>query len=119
MTHEQLALDAATTTSGPGSRTDAAPGTFERLVTITDSSVITHLAYSPTHQVLRVRFTSGSLFEYAGVWPSDFAAIVSAHSVGAAFNARIRDRYPASRIAEVVDKHIPAKKARNASHRHA
>ena len=108
MTNEQLRLD----------NTTVVVPTFERVVEVNDSSVVQRLSYSPKRRVLRVLFASGSVFEYEEVWPADFADLASAYSVGQVFNERIRDRFPACRIAESVEKRIPAtKKARNSVHR--
>lgn len=72
---------------------------FPRTVEVHDSSAITHLAYDPSRKCLRVRFAqTASVWEYDHVWPSEFAQLVAAYSMGAAFNERIRNRKDARRI---------------------
>lgn len=70
-----------------------------RVVSVHDSNAILQLGYDPTHRILRIHFRqTDTTWEYAQVWPSEFAQLVAAYSVGAAFNERIRNTKPAQRI---------------------
>lgn len=72
---------------------------FSRVLTVRDSSAIEEIAWDPKTKRLRVYFAStATLWEYTGVYPSDFAALACAHSVGLVFNERIRLQYPATRV---------------------
>lgn len=65
-------------------------GMFTRVVRVTDSSNIVALAYDPTNDVMRVAFENGVTYEYQNVRADQFGLIVSADSVGTAFNRVIR-----------------------------
>lgn len=93
------------------------PVTYTRICDVTDSRVIEKVAYAPQEKRLRIWFTTPSVWEFDDVWPSDYAALVSAYSPGEVFNHRIRGRYPARRIKEIVDREIPVTKP--AVHGHA
>lgn len=89
------------------------PSGYSRVLTITDSGVISELAYDFSKKLLRVKFIrTDSVWEYEGVWPSDFARLACAYSVGEVFNEQIRNRYDCVRIDPVPVKKIPAKTAK-------
>lgn len=72
---------------------------FTIFVARSDSNVIDWLSYDHEARRMRVHFKStDSTWEYERVWPSDFASLVAAHSVGRAFNANIRGKYVEKRI---------------------
>ena len=48
---------------------------------------------------LTVEFHSGGVYEYYGVPPSEYAALLNASSHGKFFHARIKNRYRYRRIA--------------------
>jgi hypothetical protein len=58
------------------------------------SSAINSIGYSADTNVLEVEFVTGRVFQYFFVPAAQHEAFVSAESIGAHFNANIRDRYP-------------------------
>jgi len=58
-----------------------------------DSSAIASVGYSPDERVLEVEFQSGRVYQYLGVPAEEYAALMTAGSMGRHFNRRIRDRY--------------------------
>lgn len=68
-----------------------------RFLEVHDSSVIEYIGYHPNHRIMIVGFPK-SVWVYDQVWPSDFAALACAYSVGAVFNERIRNRKDAMRL---------------------
>lgn len=61
-----------------------------RIVTIDDSSHISQMSYDVDTQVMHVRFVSGMVYRYDKVNPSIFAVVVSADSIGVAFNELVK-----------------------------
>ena len=57
------------------------------------STVIADIIYEAERDLLVVTFTTGRIYEYRGVPADVAAALESAPSKGAFFNADIRDRY--------------------------
>lgn len=49
---------------------------------------------------LRVRFTSGLMYDYKGVSVEAFTRLRKSESVGAHFNAQVRDRYPTRKVTQ-------------------
>jgi hypothetical protein len=83
---------------------------FPRIVTFQDSSAIDFVAWDPNTRVMRVSFkTTQSVWDYYGVWPSDFSAVVAAHSPGEVLNKRIRNNFDARRIHPEPHKEVLAK----------
>ena len=73
--------------------------TFTREVTITDSTAIDRVWYSPSEHRLRIRFPiTQSIWEYEKIWPREFGQLVAAHSPGKYFNTRLRNREPRHRV---------------------
>lgn len=65
-----------------------------RSLSTPESRMIASITWDPNTRVMEVLFRANQRrYTYRGVWPSDFAALCSAHSVGRAFNERIRGRY--------------------------
>lgn len=64
-----------------------------------DSSVIKHFAYLVTDGSLYVRFASGAEYCYFDVSAEDMTALLSADSVGKAYNAVIRGKYTNMKVA--------------------
>lgn len=67
--------------------------------TFVESTSIRSLGYDASRRVLEVEFLTGAVYEYAGVPPRVFDALLCAHSVGATFNALVRGTYSWSRRA--------------------
>jgi hypothetical protein len=63
-----------------------------------ESSSLQSVGYDATNQVLEVQFRTGRVYRYLGVPPDVYTALMQASSLGAFFNARIRDHYPFERI---------------------
>lgn len=49
---------------------------------------------------LRVQFNNGLLYDYKGVSPEAFMRLRKSESVGAHFNAQIKDRYPTHKVTQ-------------------
>lgn len=64
-----------------------------------ESSSIAAVGFDPELSVLSIRFHSGGTYRYFGVPASVHAAFLAAESKGAFFQAEIRPRHPAERIA--------------------
>ena len=62
------------------------------------STVIRRFDYDPVSEALDVEFVSGRRYRYAGVPEAVAQAFREAFAKGRFFNARIRDRYPASEL---------------------
>lgn len=70
-----------------------------RICKVLDSTAISEFSYDFSRRTLRVTFIpTDSVWEYTGVYPSDFGRLCVAHQVGTEFNRIIRNRYPARRI---------------------
>ena len=63
------------------------------------SGNIRAVGYSKEHQILRVAFNNGSLYQYVNVIPDVYAQLVKADSIGSMFARTIRDFYQCIRIA--------------------
>jgi hypothetical protein len=57
------------------------------------SSAISSVGYDPDASVLEVEFSSGAVYDYYGVPPKVFHALMKAPSKGTFLSRRIRDRY--------------------------
>lgn len=63
------------------------------------SSNVSSARYNPTDSVLEVTFRDGHVYHYLSV-PSDvFEGMVTAPSAGRYLHAKVKKRYPASRVA--------------------
>ena len=58
-----------------------------------ESSAIRAIGYDAATGTLYVTFHNGDTYAYAGVPAREHRALVTAGSVGAYFNAHVRDRY--------------------------
>jgi KTSC domain len=63
-----------------------------------ESSVIRSVGYERETSTLEVEFHSDKVYRYFAVPHSVYDGLVSAPSVGAFFNQRVRDRYPEERV---------------------
>ena len=63
-----------------------------------NSSVILTVGYEARSATLEVKFRNGRLYEYFGVPPEEFQALLSADSVGKYFNEVIKPKYQAARV---------------------
>ncbi len=66
------------------------------------STSIRSLGYDATRRVLEVEFRRGAVYEYAGVPPRVFEALLTAESVGQTFMELVRDRYDYERVYDDV-----------------
>lgn len=73
------------------------PPTMGAPIAVTSSNVAT-VAYDASRQVLRVAFTNGSIYDYAGVPEAEADALVAAESVGRHLAHHIKPRFPATRM---------------------
>ena len=74
---------------------------FQRSLTVTDSKVIQAVHYNFEEQKLRVEFLSGAVWDYARIPLHVFGQLACAHSIGAAFNELVRDRFHAEKVKTV------------------
>ncbi|HEY1710253.1 MAG TPA: KTSC domain-containing protein [Rhizomicrobium sp.] len=66
---------------------------------IVDSGALVAVDYDEERKVLRVTFRgSNKTYDYLGVPPADYAALMASASRGAWFNNHIRDRYRFERV---------------------
>jgi hypothetical protein len=63
-----------------------------------DSSNVAAIGYYPNARILEVEFHSRALYEYRGVPPAEYEALMCAASIGRYLSARIKGRYPYRRI---------------------
>ena len=64
--------------------------TYQRIA----SSCIAEIGYEPSDKTLAIRFHSGREYLYVGIQPQTHEALLASASVGAYFNAEVRDAYP-------------------------
>jgi hypothetical protein len=62
--------------------------------TVVESTTLATIAYDNAHEVLRLKFRSGVIYQYSGVPASVHGALVAAPSKGNYFNREIRGRFP-------------------------
>jgi hypothetical protein len=62
------------------------------------SSNIRSVGHDTESRLLEVEFTSGSVYQYAGVTDSVYAALLRAASKGQYLNANIKDRYSCRKV---------------------
>ena len=58
-----------------------------------DSSCLKRAEYDDVRRTLTLTFTSGRVYEYAGVPADVFEMLISAGSIGKKFNSLIRNRF--------------------------
>lgn len=64
-----------------------------RVLVTSDSTMIERITWDHDSRAMEVTFRTRKTYRYERVFPSDFAALACAHSVGKCFNERIRTRY--------------------------
>lgn len=64
--------------------------TYERV----SSTCIAEIGYDPPDRTLAIRFHNGREYCYADIPPQAHRDLLAADSIGAYFNAAIRDAYP-------------------------
>jgi hypothetical protein len=62
------------------------------------SSTLSSVGYDAKSQTLEIEFHGGSVYQYSGVPRFVFSALIAQESLGAYFNAQIRDVYEHTRI---------------------
>lgn len=73
------------------------------------SRAFTSVGYDDETQTLEIEFTSGRVFQYAGVPRSAYEWLLRAPSKGGIFNRLIRDRFPEVDVTPVVEQDLLAK----------
>lgn len=63
-----------------------------------ESSNLNAVGFDPTRNRLRVRFNTGSVYDYVGVPASEFTGLLGASSKGQYFNQEIKDSYSFVRV---------------------
>jgi hypothetical protein len=58
-----------------------------------NSSTADALGYDETKKILRVWFTTGNIYDYAGVSKTKFKNLLNASSIGEYFNKKIKGFY--------------------------
>lgn len=58
-----------------------------------ESSVIASVGYDRKRRVLEVELVSGAIYQYLGVPPKDYLALLAADSSGRFYNQRIKPTY--------------------------
>jgi len=66
--------------------------------TSVSSSHIRAVGYDPESSILEVEFNDDSVYQYTGVPQGEFDAMMASDSKGKYLHARIKDRYPYSRL---------------------
>ena len=62
------------------------------------SSNVESIGYDPATETLRVRFNSGSTYEYKNVPVAEFEALRLAPSIGSYLNRNIKTSYPVEKV---------------------
>jgi hypothetical protein len=62
------------------------------------STVVDTMIYDPTSKTLRVRFVSGSIYEYLNVPPEIYESMRTAGSKGIYLNQHIKDHFEFRKI---------------------
>ena len=65
-----------------------------------DSSNINEVGYEAETKTLQVQFKNGGVFNYPGVDPKEYVALLGAESVGKHFHANIRAKYKGEKVEE-------------------
>jgi len=71
-------------------------GTIERVSV--SSSAIDSIGYDQSSQTLQIEFVGGEVYDYQGVPPDVYKAMMAAPSKGKFFHSRIKSRYGAKRL---------------------
>jgi len=67
------------------------------IVITVQSAPLSTVAYDAAQEILRIEFRDHSIYQYFGVPPSVYEALLQAPSKGGYFNRAIRDCYPYAR----------------------
>ena len=62
------------------------------------SSTLRSVGYDPRSRILEIEFHSGAIYQYLDVPGAVFEALLAQDSLGAYFNAEIRDAYRCARV---------------------
>ena len=62
------------------------------------SSMISAAGYDEASKTLKVQFSGGATYEYAGVPATEYQAFLSAPSAGKHFSANIKSKYTAKKL---------------------
>jgi hypothetical protein len=62
------------------------------------STDLLSVGYDAINMVLEIEFKHGGVYRYTGVPQSIYTALVGSSSKGTFFHARIKDRFPTTRI---------------------
>lgn len=66
-----------------------------------ESSFLRAIGYSPESQTLEVEFKSGRIYQYMGVAPETYRALMAAESVGNFYSCMISSKYEHRRAHEL------------------
>ena len=59
-----------------------------------DSSAVASLGYDPHTQTLEIEFVEGRVYQYRGVPPREYEALLQAKSIGTYVNQIVKPKYP-------------------------
>ena len=62
------------------------------------SKVVRSMGYDPSHAVLEIEFVSGRVYRYHMVPQREWDGLLGAPSKGRYFDARIREKFPTTRM---------------------
>jgi KTSC domain len=62
--------------------------------TVVESTTLSTVAYDDVRELLRLEFRSRAIYQYSGVPPAVYAALLEAPSLGSYFNRVIGGRFP-------------------------
>ena len=65
---------------------------------VVESTTLAVVAYDDVRELLELEFRSQAVYQYSGVPPAVYKALLQAPSVGSYFNRAIRGRFPYSRV---------------------
>jgi hypothetical protein len=63
-----------------------------------ESSNIAAVGYNKPTKTLRIEFTNGSVYDYAGVSPQQHEALMGSESKGQFLNMAIKSQFPYTRV---------------------
>jgi hypothetical protein len=56
------------------------------------------VGYDPSSKVLEIEFNNGRVYQYSGMPETQYRALLAASSLGAFFNAEIKDHYTTRKV---------------------
>lgn len=65
---------------------------------IPNSSMLSHVGYSPEDRILRVQFKNGGAYDYQDVPPEMHRALMKAESIGGHFCKEIKNKFSHSKV---------------------